>query len=871
MTHSKTAGKILVPIAIIFLIFATLAVLPLPWNQSLTDATADLQFRLRGDRPIFDDIVFVFIGAEDEQTFGGWPITRDWYGLLTYKLRQAKVKAIAFDILFKSSDPRYQEYDDFLATEFEAAGNICLAMTFGDLTYPGGENNAALPAGHEPILPMDDFRKFAGATGFSNLGDGAILRTTPLAVTYKDSIWASFGVGLAQQYLGSNEPLNITDGAFEIKDSAGAVIRIPLNSRAEIRLNHFGDIDQVNSIGIIDLLQALDTNPDSLDIAGKIMVVAPTSPRLPIIKATPLSDLFPATLIHLTVAENIIQGNYLREAPLWLHLMCIAGLILLALFVIRLRSIPVMFLVGVAGLLVFLIVTAFLFRNNHLILPLAYPLAAYGITLGYLVYIKNRETISEHAGISRLMKDQVVRKEADLKSARETLSALEMELQKQAAASDEQRHLAAERQREILQLESELRDLKEYMLPENKRSEPETFSGEAFDGIIHASGSKLAGVLALVDRIRNDDIPVLIEGETGTGKEMIARAIHLSSRRREKSFIAINCGALAETLLESELFGHEKGSFTGANSQRRGRFELANGGTIFLDEITETTPAFQARLLRVLQEGTFERVGGEATISVDVRVVAACNRDLQGEIEAGNSAFRPDLFYRLNGFPIKLPPLSERVEDIPQLAAYFLQKYRYDSVGILSARAMEALQNYHWPGNVRELENTIRRAAILAQSDQRDIIRYEDLPPEIHRSNDASAATSAYTSLEDQILEMLRSFQFSRSAITQTAKAMGNRDRGTITEYFRGICFQALTECDYDVDAAAEKIAGESNPETIAKVRKKIDGYLHNLSSQAENTSTANPSETSGSAFKGLPKKYHPYLEQVLENHSKMK
>ncbi|MBJ6611989.1 MAG: nif-specific transcriptional activator NifA [Candidatus Thiothrix moscowensis] len=207
---------------------------------------------------------------------------------------------------------------------------------------------------------------------------------------------------------------------------------------------------------------------------------------------------------------------------------------------------------------------------------------------------------------------------------------------------------------------------------------------------------------------------VLIRGESGTGKELIANAIHYHSPRANNTFIKLNCAALPDTLLESELFGHEKGAFTGAISQRKGRFEQADGGTLFLDEIGEITPAFQAKLLRILQEGEFERVGGSKTLQVDVRVIAATNRNLEQEVREGN--FREDLYYRLNVMPIIMPPLRERLEDVPDLAKFLVTKIgqKQGRKLDLNDSAVRVLMHHHWPGNVRELENCMERAAILS-------------------------------------------------------------------------------------------------------------------------------------------------------------
>jgi DNA-binding NtrC family response regulator len=221
---------------------------------------------------------------------------------------------------------------------------------------------------------------------------------------------------------------------------------------------------------------------------------------------------------------------------------------------------------------------------------------------------------------------------------------------------------------------------------------------------------------------------VLIEGETGTGKEQVARAVHTSAKERTGAFVAINCAALPETLLESELFGHEKGSFTSAIGQRKGRFEMAEGGTIFLDEIGDMPAPMQAKLLRVLQERCFERVGGTETIHVDVRVITASNRSLPQLVKEGK--FREDLYYRLNVIKIDLPPLRDRREDIPLLATHFISKYSRatEPPKQLAPEAMEALLSYSWPGNIRELENAIERACVTSRD---QIIRVENLPPDL--------------------------------------------------------------------------------------------------------------------------------------------
>ncbi|MFB3779308.1 MAG: sigma-54-dependent transcriptional regulator [Bryobacteraceae bacterium] len=283
-------------------------------------------------------------------------------------------------------------------------------------------------------------------------------------------------------------------------------------------------------------------------------------------------------------------------------------------------------------------------------------------------------------------------------------------------------------------------------------------------GNLVADDARMQRVLELARRVAPTDTTVLISGESGTGKELIARCIHANSPRASKVFVAVNCAALSPTLIESELFGHEKGSFTGAAGQHLGRFERAHGGTLFLDEIGELDGNLQAKLLRVLQERTFERVGGTREIAVDVRVIAATNRNLKESVADGR--FREDLYYRLNTFPIEVPPLRERPSDIPKLARFFLGRTARN-LGkphlSLTAEAEKALVAYGWPGNVRELENVMERAAILCD----DVIGPGDLPV----ATSGPARPVLFKDIERQAIEdALRANNGNR---TRTARQLG--------------------------------------------------------------------------------------------------
>jgi PAS domain S-box-containing protein len=258
----------------------------------------------------------------------------------------------------------------------------------------------------------------------------------------------------------------------------------------------------------------------------------------------------------------------------------------------------------------------------------------------------------------------------------------------------------------------------ERLQQENVALREEVDKASMFEEIVGASPALMAA-LSRVCKVAGSDSTVLITGETGTGKELVARAIHRRSRRASRAFVAVNCATIPRDLISSELFGHEKGSFTGAVQRRLGRFELANGGTIFLDEVGELSSEIQVALLRVLQEREFERVGGRERIQVDVRVIAATNRDLTAAVADGT--FRQDLFYRLNVFPVEMPPLRERREDIPMLVEYLIGRYARragKTFRRINKRTLDSLQSYLWPGNVRELQNVIERSVIVSETDE---------------------------------------------------------------------------------------------------------------------------------------------------------
>lgn len=327
--------------------------------------------------------------------------------------------------------------------------------------------------------------------------------------------------------------------------------------------------------------------------------------------------------------------------------------------------------------------------------------------------------------------------------------------------------------------QSELEELN--LLKQENEQLREEVKNRAFANI-QGNSSKLKQVFSLIEKVAGTEATVLIRGESGVGKELIADAIHYMSSRKNKPYIKVNCAALPENLIESELFGYEKGSFTGADSQRIGRFEAANGGTIFLDEFGDVSKSIQVKLLRVIQERKIERIGNTKPINVDIRIICATNRDLEDMMARG--AFREDLYYRINVFPIYVPSLRERLHDIPSLTDYFIHQYNEKNdknIKRITSSAIDCLMQYHWPGNIRELQNCIERACILSTD---EVIHTKNLPPTLQTA--ASSDTTTQGSLqvildkvEKEIIE--DTLSATNGNISKAAKQL------TITERIMGL------------------------------------------------------------------------------------
>jgi transcriptional regulator with GAF, ATPase, and Fis domain len=457
-------------------------------------------------------------------------------------------------------------------------------------------------------------------------------------------------------------------------------------------------------------------------------------------------------------------------------------------------------------------------------------------------FLENRRLLNMSKEESKILKMNLMEKESHL-------SQLKSEIAKQKKKPSEALLM------KIQNLESEIENLRKQEADDKQ----EYLAGadyHIFEGIVYKSRG-MDKIVDIIKRVAPENASVLITGESGSGKELIAKAIHNLSKRKDSNFVAVNCAALPENLLESELFGHVKGAFTGAVNDKAGRFQEADKGTLFLDEIGETTDNFQAKLLRVIQSGEFQKVGSSKTDKVDVRIVTATNKNLSRSIK--ENRFREDLFYRLNVINIDLPPLSERSEDISVIADYFVKKEDPDLS--ISRAVMNKLSENEWKGNIRELESVIKRAVIFAKTDNRKIVMLKDLPEPMSKISKDD--------METLVLQSLRNKKFSHSSITETADELSGVSRTVVSENFRGILFRAYTENSFDIKKTVETVSASSEIDVLNKVNSKLVTYLSNLDKDLEQIKDL-PFEdikrNFSSKYKNLPQKYHVYLDIIIKN-----
>ncbi len=813
--------------ALVSTALATFLSIPLAF---LEEPITSLKYRLRGGQEPDSNVVIVYVDGDATKTLG-WPVRRNFYALMISTLDQLGASAIGVEVLFEEGSVEYPEYDTLLSTIVRNAGNVVLPGYFRAVT-PGDDGGVSW-TGSEFHSPSEGLGQASAGVGHLNVLNG---QQIPSMIRFDGNSIPAFGLEVAR--IAGKTELDLVPRTLEL-NYPDRISAFPVYPFLEVLRSYDAVIrGEIPTIPVESL-------------RGKVVLLGVIADGRSTFLPTPVDPRYPSLGVHAVLVENILGDRFLNTPSTWLLFalsFCVAFVCVLSLVGFS-QTLSRIIIAG--AIVLFLVITQLLFSFGAVQIPVVSILSS-----GLLATIGG--TWRRHLHAQRRMKRLEQEQEelvSRLHDREEKVKALEQELLD--AKTNHAGNRIEELQGEIRKYKAEIRALSSKADDLVPSAAPPSLSRPVqLDGILGSAEGPTQVVIRLVEKLAPSDASVLILGESGTGKELIARALHRLSNRSAGPFVAVNCGALSETLLESELFGHEKGSFTGAMKERAGRFELANGGTIFLDEIGDVSEGFQVKLLRVLQEGEFERVGGTETRRVNVRVLAATNRDLKQQI--ATRKFREDLYYRLNVLSVDLSPLRERKEDIPVLVEHFLR--REDSQLQISRNVLTAFTEYSWPGNVRELESVVKRGALLARAEGRSIITLKDLGEELRTAIQSSA------DLDDQILQSMREKAFSRSSVTETADELGGLNRGTVAEYLRGQFLQAFVENGFDREKTIAFLSLSSDEKTNERVQKRIDEYLENIAGVVDKSQ---PWEHSlpllRPKMKNLPQRYHPMVERVAE------
>lgn len=809
MAHLQNKNTLIIRIAVLVLVSIALFIFQ-NFRKSSDGEIENLFIKTRGEISPDTNIILIHFSEDDIARIGPWPIKRNYYALLINQLTSLGVNKIGLEIFLSSRLVTQSVYDNLLVKEIEKSGRVVLSCVAGSiveknnqfitdsLSYPSPKLlNERLLTGHINFIEDDHYE-------------------IPLSLRQND----------------------INEKAFSLQLSGKESVN------KSVIVNFISSWQKIEKYSALEFAELVYSQSNELKrFENKIVIIGISDPQIASTIQTPFDEQMPGLALHAFALENIINlrdidGRFYDLSAIFLLLIILGFIIHRS---ISDKNILAKYLItGILVLIVSFILAAIFFWKISFAFFLI-PFIALIITDITLYFIQGKEELKGALDETTALRNLLYSKESELNN-----------LQKELKESGEESSQLVEK---INSLQSDIKKLKG---SEDDRSEAEIkiSSGiENFYGIIYTS-TLMAKVVDLIKKAAPTDTTILITGESGTGKELVAKAIHLLSKRKDKNFVSVNCAALTDSLLESELFGHERGSFTGAIADKQGRFELADGGAIFLDEIGETSENFQVKMLRVLQSGEIEKVGSTKAYRVDVRVVAATNKNLSELVK--EKIFREDLFYRLNVINIELPPLRERKEDINVLAKSFIESESADMQ--ISKAALQALNDYGWKGNVRELESVIKRAVIFAKSENRNMIQLMDLPKEIVKE--------ARYSFEDIVLESLRGKKFSHSSIVETAKELGNVNRTMVSENLRGMAFKVLFDTGFNIEKTISLISESEDEEINERVRSKIQTFLGNIENDLKNVKGENFDKLKNrfsSKYKNLPVKFHFYLDEVIK------
>ncbi len=845
---------------------AGLSFLPAPFGAMESQVTG-LKFTLRGPLEPDSSIALVYLDEAAVRALG-WPVRRNFYALMIKALSDLRARAVGVEIMFEDPQRDFPEYDELLGNVTRASGAVVLPCYFErpgvpssspgpdslPFRFPGVQETYSAADGlHLPFAPL--LRSAAGIGHVNFTGESEV----PLFLRAGEGKIPAFALEVLRVALGAERAGVMADGSGIRLAGSGGVCEFSA-SGGKAALNFCGPLTGFRLYPFLQVLTSYDAlrggRSGVLPVAslkGKTVLVGVIAEGRSQFSVTPIDPRYPSLGLHATFLDNALHNRFLKSVPPWVNVLLVLLFSLGAGVAVLGAPERIRWWLAGGALCLFLLMNVLLFSLEAVNIPVTPCFVTTLLTVAVAQVMRHQTTRRQMDSLAA-EKQQVL---AQLGDREAKVALLERELLNVQAArpADKTSELLEEIRRyrgEIRSLSSRAGDLEEFPIA------PQT-GGEGpaeFEGILYGEGSPMKPVVQFIGKIAGTDAPVLILGESGTGKELVAKAIHRRSTRSTAPFVAVNCGALSESLLETELFGHERGAFTGAVREKAGRFELAHGGTIFLDEIGEVSESFQVKLLRVVQEGEFERVGGTKTLRVNVRVLAATNCDLKGEVQARR--FREDLYYRLNVFSVSLPPLRERHGDLPVLVEHFLRK---EGGGLSVSRyVMQAFQEYPWRGNVRELESVVKRAALLARADGRAMVSVKDLAEEV-----ASAARDALA-VEEQILDALREKGFSRNSISESAEELGGLNRGTVAEYLRGECLKTFVEQGFDRERAVRHIALSTEPAVLERAGKKLEDYLENLTNGIDRSQPWDGVRVGlKPKMKNLPQRYHPFLEAVAE------
>lgn len=779
------------------------------FRTSVDKTVSNTAYSLIGESKLDTSIVLITISANDIESLGGWPLKRSYYALLINQIEKFNPRKIGIEVFLSDKLSTQSIYDNLLYKEIKKAANVVICSLPINVVI---RDNVTTAGGIE--FPAVKKKDNLVQTGHIIYFDSGTVRIPTEILVGSDKEPAFFVKLLESDNTNDFESVNFVSS-----------------------WNNFIQYDLLDFFALVQ-------NGDNLDFSNKIVLIGVTDPQYCAKIETPFDKYIPGVALHAFALDNQLANRFLNTiSDVYTVIVSAIVLFLLLVFsslkVIDKKLKLVYSAVAILGLALYTIMLTnnIVFSFSIFLFPFAFLSIA---EISFYVFAKQKRirAVMDESETLKILLSQKVNE----------LHKLESEV----ILADEKGNSTM--QEKIRVLQEEIKKLKvneddNFPADNNYRQQTQNFFGMFF------RSKSMKVITGFIEKVAPSNETILILGESGTGKELTARAIHLLSSRKDANFVAVNCGALTETLLESELFGHVKGAFTGAVTDKIGRFEAANGGTIFLDEIGEISENFQVKLLRVLQSSTFEKVGSSISKKTDVRVIAATNKNIDQLAKEGK--FREDLYYRLNVIKISLPPLRERKEDIPVIVNHLLQSIAPNI--LISQATHDALLNYDWRGNIRELESAIKRAIVLANGSNKCMIQVTDLPEEVLKD-----FTLNY---EDIILESLRYKKFSHSAFTETAKELGV-NRTVVSENFRGVALRIFVEQKFDKEKSINIITAIDDSWAKEKVEAKLNTFLKNIESDVNKLHGSNFDAVKNqlnSKYKNLPKKFHYYLDEIIK------